>query len=92
MNTYNQFEVLNIGEEARIEAITYKVLDREDFKNTIELVVKDYTNKYTYSIYLNKINQTVIHEDGYKLTWYQYANTVVIERTLYILGTTHLVT
>ena len=67
MNTYNQFEVLNIGEEARIRAITYKVLDREDFKNTIELVVKDYTNKYTYSIYLNKINQTVIHEYGYKL-------------------------
>ena len=30
MNTYNQFEVLNIGEEARIKAITYKVLDRED--------------------------------------------------------------
>ena len=68
MKTYSQFEVLNIGDEERIEAITYKVLDREDFKNTIALVVKDYTNKYTYSIYLNKINQTVIHEYGYKLT------------------------
>ena len=78
MNTYNQFEVLNIGDEARIEAITYEVLDREEFKNTIELVVKDYTNKDTYSIYLDKINQTVIHEDGYKLNWYQYTNTVVL--------------
>lgn len=68
MNTYNQFEALNIGDEARIEAVTYEVLDREEFKNTIELVVKDYTNKDTYSIYLDKINQTVIHEDGYKLT------------------------
>lgn len=67
MNTYNQFEVLAIGDEARIEAITYEVLDREDFKNTIELVVKDYTNKDTYSVYLDKNNQTVTHEDGYKL-------------------------
>ena len=67
MKTYNQFEALNIGDESRIEAVTYKVLDREEFKNTIELVVKDYTKKDTYSIYLNKINQTVVHEDGYKL-------------------------
>ena len=67
MNTYNQFEVLNICDEALIEATTYEVLDREEFKNTIELVVKDYTNNDIYSIYLDKINQTVIHEDGYKL-------------------------
>ena len=62
MNTYNQFEALNIGDESRIEAVKYEVLDREEFKNTVEIVVKDYTNKYTYNIYLNKINQTVIHE------------------------------
>ena len=67
MNTYNQLEALNIGDEARIEAITYEVLDREEFKNTIELVVKDYTNNDIYSVYLDKINKTVIHEDGYKL-------------------------
>lgn len=67
MNTYNQFEALSIGDEARIESITYEILDREDFKNTIELVVKDYTNNDIYSIYLDKNNQTVIHEDGYKL-------------------------
>lgn len=67
MNTYNQFEALTIGDEARIEAITYEILDREDFKNTIELIVKDYTNNDTYSVYLDKNNQTVTHEDGYKL-------------------------
>lgn len=67
MNTYNQFEVLTIGDEVRIEAITYEVLDREEFKNTIELIVKDYTNNDTYSIYLDKNNQTVTHEDGYRL-------------------------
>lgn len=68
MNTYNRFEALNTGDEARIEATTYEVLEREDFKNTIELVVKDYTNNDTYSIYLDKVNKTVIHEDGYTLT------------------------
>lgn len=67
MNTYKQFEALTIGDEARIEAITYEVLDREEFKNTIELIVKDHTNNDTYSIYLDKNNQTVTHEDGYKL-------------------------
>lgn len=67
MNTYNQFEALTIGDEARIEAITYEVLDREEFKNSIELIVKDCTNNDTYSVYLDKNNQTVTHEDGYKL-------------------------
>lgn len=67
MNTYNQFESLSVGDEACIESITYEVLDREEFKKSIELVVKDITNNDTYSIFLNKADRTVTHEDGYKL-------------------------
>lgn len=67
MNVYNSFLNAYEGDEIRVLATTYLILSRDEFRNSIELVVKDYEGNDTYSLFLSKSDMTVTHEDGYTL-------------------------
>lgn len=67
MNIYDSFFNAYEGDEIRVLATTYLILSRDEFRNSIELVVKDYEQNDTYSLFLSKSDMTVTHEDGYML-------------------------
>ena len=67
MNNYNVFNSVTVGDSFKVESIEYELIEREEFKNSIELVVKNFTDNDVHSIFLDKTSLTVTHEDGYSL-------------------------
>ena len=67
MSNYNTFNSATVGDSFKVESIEYELIEREEFLNSIELVVKNFTNNDVCSIFLDKTSLTVTHEDGYSL-------------------------
>ena len=67
MSNYNTFNSVEVGDSFKVESIEYELISKDEFKNSIELVVKNFTDNDVHSIFLDKTSLTVIHEDGYIL-------------------------
>lgn len=67
MSNYNAFNTAEVGDSFKVESIEYELISKDEFKNSIELVVKNSTDNDVHSIFLDKTLLTVIHEDGYSL-------------------------
>lgn len=65
--TYNIFLNAEIGEQFKVKSIEYELLSKDEFKNSIELIVKNLSENDVHSIFLDKNSLKVIHEDGYYL-------------------------
>ena len=67
MSNYNTFNSAEVGDSFKVESIEYELISRDEFKNSIELIVKNLTDNDVHSIFLDKTSLTVTHEDGYNL-------------------------
>ena len=67
MNNYNTFNSAEVGDSFKVESIEYKLISKDEFKNSIELIVKNFTDNEIHSIFLDKTSLTVTHEYGYNL-------------------------
>ena len=67
MSNYNTFNTAEVGDSFKVESIEYELISKDEFKNSIELVVKNFTDNDVHSIFLDKKSLTVTHEDGYNL-------------------------
>lgn len=67
MSNYNTFKSAEVGDSFKVESIEYELISKDEFKNSIELVVKNFTDNDVHSIFLDKTALTVTHEDGYSL-------------------------
>ena len=67
MSNYNTFNSVEVGDSFKVESIEYELTLKDEFKNSIELVVKNLTDNDVHSIFLDKTSLTVTHEDGYSL-------------------------
>ena len=67
MSSYNTFNSAEVGDSFKVESIEYELILKDEFKNSIELVVKNLTDNDVHSVFLNKTSLTVTHEDGYSL-------------------------
>ena len=67
MSNYNIFNTAEVGDSFKVESIEYELISKDELKNSIELIVKNFTDNDVHSIFLDKTSLTVIHEDGYNL-------------------------
>ena len=67
MSNYNTFNTAEVGDSFKVESIEYELISKKKKKNSIELVVKNFTDNDVHSIFLDKKSLTVTHEDGYNL-------------------------
>ena len=67
MDNYNTFNSAEVGDSFKVESIDYELISKDEFKNSIELIVKNFTDNDIHSIFLDKTLLTVTHEDGYNL-------------------------
>ena len=67
MNNYNTFNSAEVGDSFKVESIEYELISKDEFKKSIELIVKNFTVNDVHSIFLDKTSLTVTHEDGYSL-------------------------
>ena len=67
MSNYNAFNTAEVGDSFKVESIEYELISKDEFKNSIELVVKNFTDNDVHSIFLDKNTLTITHEDGYNL-------------------------
>ena len=67
MTNYNTFSSVEVGDSFKVESIEYELISKDEFKNSIELIVKNLTDNDVHSIFLDKTSLTVTHEDGYTL-------------------------
>lgn len=67
MSNYNAFNSATVGDSFKVESIEYELISKDEFKNSIELIVKNFTDNDVHSIFLDKTSLTVTHEDGYSL-------------------------
>ena len=67
MSNYNTFNSVEVGDSFKVDSIEYELISKDEFKNSIELVVKNFTDNNVHSIFLDKTSLTVTHEDGYTL-------------------------
>ena len=67
MSNYNTFNSATVGDSFKVKSIEYELISKDEFKNSIELIVKNFTHNDVHSIFLDKNTLTVTHEDGYKL-------------------------
>lgn len=63
MATYELFNALNVNDEIAFNGEQYKVISKDEFKKSIELVMK--SDRDCFSLFLNKQDRTTTHEDGY---------------------------
>ena len=67
MSNYDTFNSVKVGDSFKVESIEYELISKDEFKNSIELIVKNFTDNDVHSIFLDKTSLTVTHEDGYNL-------------------------
>ena len=67
MSSYNTFNSAEVGDSFKVESIEYELISKDEFKKSIELIVKNLTDNDVHSIFLDKTSLTVTHEDGYSL-------------------------
>ena len=63
MATYEIFNALNVNDVINIDGEQLTVISKDEFKKSIELVMK--SDNDHFSLFLNKQDRTIIHEDGY---------------------------
>lgn len=63
MATYELFNALNVNDVITMNGEQLTVISKDEFKKSIELVVK--SDKDCFSLFLNKQDRTITHEDGY---------------------------
>lgn len=66
MTTYELFNALNVNDTIVFNGEQLKVISKDEFKKSIELVIK--TDNDCFSLFLDKQGRTITHEDGYY--WY----------------------
>ena len=63
MVTYEIFNALNVNDVINMNGEQLTVISKDEFKKSIELVMK--SDNDHFSLFLNKQDRTIIHEDGY---------------------------
>lgn len=63
MATYELFNALNVNDVINMDGEQLTVISKDDFKKSIELVMK--SDSDCFSLFLNKQDRTITHEDGY---------------------------
>ena len=63
MATYELFNALNVNDVITMNGEQLTVISKDDFKKSIELVMK--SDNDLFSLFLNKQDRTITHEDGY---------------------------
>lgn len=63
MATYELFNALNVNDVITMNGEQLTVISKDEFKKSIELIIKTETD--CFSLFLNKQNRTITHEDGY---------------------------
>ena len=63
MATYEIFNALNVNDVINLDGEQLTVISKDDFKKSIELVMKSDNDRF--SLFLNKQDRTITHEDGY---------------------------
>ena len=63
MATYEIFNALNVNDIITMSGEQLTVISKDEFKKSIELVMKSDNDRF--SLFLNKQDRTIIHEDGY---------------------------
>ena len=63
MATYEIFNALNVNDVITMDGEQLTVISKDGFKKSIELVMK--SDNDLFSLFLNKQDRTITHEDGY---------------------------
>lgn len=63
MATYELYNALNVGDVTLVHGEECRVISKDEFKKSIELVMK--SDNDCFSLFLNKQDRTITHEDGY---------------------------
>lgn len=63
MATYELFNALNVNDVITMNGEQLTVISKYDFKKSIEFVMK--SDNDCLSLFLNKQDRTITHEDGY---------------------------
>ncbi len=63
MATYEIFNALNVNDVINMDGEQLTVISKDDFKKSVELVMKSDNDRF--SLFLNKQDRTITHEDGY---------------------------
>ena len=63
MATYEIFNALNVNDVINMDGEQLTVVSKDEFKKSIELVMK--SDNDCFSLFLNKQDGTITHEDGY---------------------------
>ena len=63
MATYEIFNALNVNDVITMNGEQLKVISKDEFKKSIELVMK--SDNDCFSLFLNKQDRTITHDDGY---------------------------
>ena len=63
MATYEIFNALNVNDVITMNGEQLTLISKDEFKKSIELVMK--SDNDCFSLFLNKQDRTVTHEDGY---------------------------
>ena len=63
MATYELYNALNVGDVKLVHGEECTVISKYEFKRSIELVMK--TDNDCFSLFLDKQDRTITHEDGY---------------------------
>ena len=63
MATYEIFNALNVNDVITMNGEQLTVISKDEFKKSIELVIKSDNDRF--SLFLNKQDRTITHEDGY---------------------------
>lgn len=63
MATYELFNALNVNDVINMDGEQLTVISKDVFNKSIELVMK--TENDCFSLFLNKQDRTITHEDGY---------------------------
>lgn len=66
MATYELFNALNVNDSIVFNGEQLTVISKDEFKKSIEIVMK--LDNDHFSLFLNKQDRTITHEDGY--FWY----------------------
>lgn len=63
MATYELFNALNVNDVITMNGEQLTVISKDEFKKSIELVIK--ADNDCFSLFLNKQDRTITHDDGY---------------------------
>ena len=63
MATYEIFKALNVNDVINMDGEQLTVISRDEFKKSIELVMKSDNDHFSLFFYI--FDRTITHEDGY---------------------------